>query len=128
MIYFINAVISIIYFAGICVLYSILYGYFSNHVIYPYKKAPLFYAILLSVFIIPALFVLFQISDVGYDNFKPKIIPNFKLNKKRIQYCDLERLNNIWYCATNAKFGPSMQTVLYHKLENIYKNKESPWG
>lgn len=124
----INVIILSLYFAGVCVLYGILYGHFLNNEIYPYKKAPLFYAVLLSVFIMPAAFVLFQINYVGYGNFKPKIVPNFKFKREKIQYCDLERLNNIWYCTVNAKFGPSIQTVLHQKLESIYKHKDLPWG
>lgn len=116
-----NTVILLIYIGGVFTTYSMLYWYFSSYDIYPYKKAPLFYSIILSVFIAPALFVLLQIDNTGHGPVSFKIIPNFKSNRRKVQYCDSERLNNIWYCNSNSKFGPSISNLLYDKFKSIYK-------
>jgi len=121
-IYVINIIQLLIYICGAFIIYSILYGYFSSHDIYPYKKAPLFYSIILSVFIVPALVVLYQIIEIyDYDTFVIKIFPDFKTNKIILQYYDIEHVDNIWYCTSDSKFGPSISTFLYNNLENIYK-------
>lgn len=116
-----NALILVAHFSGAVALYGILYGHISYYEIYPYKRMPLISSVLLAMFIGPGLFVLFQISESGYNDMKWKFVPDLKFKREMVQFLDTDQLHNIWNCGTNSKIGSGIATLLYRKIDRIYR-------
>lgn len=117
----INTTLLLIYVVGVVLLYGSLYGYIANNSIYPYKKAPLFWSVTLSIFVAPALIVLYQITKSNYEVADFKFIPTFKLKRSKVQYYDADQLHNIWYCGQGTKFGPGIAVIICQKMNKLWK-------